>query len=172
SAASSASSASDSKDEATRQASAAAESASTASTKATETAGSATEAAQSKNAAESAATRAETAAKRAEDIASAVALEDASTTKKGIVQLSSETSSESETLAATPKAVKSAYDNAETRLRKNQNGADIPDKDTFVKNIGAAKAASGNISIGGDSNNWTTAQFIEWLESQGAFNHP
>lgn len=171
SAASSASSASDSKDEATRQASAAAESASTASTKATETAGSATEAAQSKNAAESAATRAETAAKRAEDIASAVALEDASTTKKGIVQLSSETSSESETLAATPKAVKSAYDNAETRLRKNQNGAEIPDKDTFVKNIGAAKAASGNISIGGDSNNWTTAQFIEWLESKGAFNH-
>ncbi|EBW9619033.1 short-chain dehydrogenase [Salmonella enterica subsp. enterica serovar Rissen] len=100
-----------------------------------------------------------------------MALEDASTTKKGIVQLSSETSSESETLAATPKAVKSAYDNAETRLRKNQNGADIPDKDTFVKNIGAAKAASGNISIGGDSNNWTTAQFIEWLESKGAFNH-
>ncbi|WP_374940496.1 tail fiber protein [Escherichia sp. GZ89] len=88
-----------------------------------------------------------------------------------MVQLSSETSSESETLAATPKAVKSAYDNAETRLRKNQNGADIPDKDTFVKNIGAAKAASGNISIGGDSNNWTTAQFIEWLESKGAFNH-
>ncbi|NZD38769.1 prophage tail fiber N-terminal domain-containing protein [Escherichia coli] len=110
SAASSASSASDSKDEATRQASAAAESASTASTKATETAGSATEAAQSKNAAESAATRAETAAKRAEDIASAVALEDASTTKKGIVQLSSATNSTSETLAATPKAVKAAYD--------------------------------------------------------------
>ncbi len=135
SAASSASSASASKDEATRQASAAAESASTASTKATETAGSATEAAQSKNAAESAATRAETAAKRAEDIASAVALEDASTTKKGIVQLSSETSSESETLAATPKAVKSAYDNAETRLRKDQNGADIPDKDRFLSNI-------------------------------------
>ncbi|MDT0830197.1 phage tail protein [Escherichia coli] len=110
SAASSASSASDSKDEATRQASAAAESASTASTKATETAGSATEAAQSKNAAESAATRAETAAKRAEDIASAVALEDASTTKKGVVQLSSATNSTSETLAATPKAVKAAYD--------------------------------------------------------------
>ncbi|EST75219.1 hypothetical protein ECC1470_26446, partial [Escherichia coli ECC-1470] len=46
---------------------------------------------QSKSTAESAATRAETAAKRAEDIASAVALEDASTTKKGIVQLSSAT---------------------------------------------------------------------------------
>ncbi|PSZ68860.1 phage tail protein [Escherichia coli] len=110
SAASSASSASASKDEATRQASAAKGSATTASTKATEAAGSATAAAQSKSTAESAATRAETAAKRAEDIASAVALEDASTTKKGIVQLSSATNSTSETLAATPKAVKAAYD--------------------------------------------------------------
>ncbi|EPY3705020.1 phage tail protein, partial [Escherichia coli] len=52
----------------------------------------------------------ETAAKRAEDIASAVALEDASTTKKGIVQLSSATNSTSESQAATPKAVKAAYD--------------------------------------------------------------
>ena len=110
SAASSASSASASKDEATRQASAAKGSATTASTKATEAAGSATAAAQSKSTAESAATRAETAAKRAEDIASAVALEDASTTKKGIVQLSSATNSTSESLAATPKAVKAAYD--------------------------------------------------------------
>ncbi|TZE09423.1 tail fiber protein, partial [Escherichia coli] len=72
--------------------------------------GSAAAAAQSKSTAESAATRAETAAKRAEDIASAVALEDASTTKKGIVQLSSATNSTSESQAATPKAVKAAYD--------------------------------------------------------------
>ncbi|MGS2117077.1 prophage tail fiber N-terminal domain-containing protein [Escherichia coli] len=106
SAASSASSASASKDEATRQASAAKGSATTATTKASEAAGSATAASQSKVAAESAATRAEIAAKRAEDIASAVALEDASTTKKGIVQLSSATNSTSESLAATPKAVK------------------------------------------------------------------
>ncbi|HFV3726095.1 TPA: phage tail protein, partial [Escherichia coli] len=63
-----------------------------------------------KSTAESAATRAETAAKRAEDIASAVALEDASTTKKGIVQLSSATNSTSESQAATPKAVKAAYE--------------------------------------------------------------
>ncbi|HBD2021763.1 TPA: prophage tail fiber N-terminal domain-containing protein [Escherichia coli] len=130
SAASSASSASASKDEATRQASAAKGSATTASTKATEAAGSATAAAQSKSTAESA-------AKRAEDIASAVALEDASTTKKGIVQLSSATNSTSETLAATPKAVKSAYDNAEKRLQKDQNGADIPDKGRFLNNINA-----------------------------------
>ncbi|MEL9547845.1 prophage tail fiber N-terminal domain-containing protein, partial [Escherichia coli] len=170
SASSSASSASASKDEATRQASAAKGSATTASTKATEAAGSATAAAQSKSTAESAATRAETAAKRAEDIASAVALEDASTTKKGIVQLSSATNSTSETLAATPKAVKAAYDNAEKRLQKDQNGADIPGKDTFTKNIGACRAFGGSVST--TTGNWTTAQFIEWLDSQGAFNHP
>ncbi|WP_074424228.1 prophage tail fiber N-terminal domain-containing protein [Escherichia coli] len=170
SAASSASSASASKDEASRQASAAKGSATTASTKATEAAGSATAAAQSKSTAESAATRAETAAKRAEDIASAVALEDASTTKKGIVQLSSATNSTSETLAATPKAVKAANDNAEKRLQKDQNGADIPGKDTFTKNIGACRAFGGSVST--TTGNWTTAQFIEWLDSQGAFNHP
>ncbi|EIG2813141.1 tail fiber protein, partial [Escherichia coli] len=39
-----------------------------------------------------------------------MALEDASTTKKGIVQLSSATNSTSESLAATPKAVKAAYE--------------------------------------------------------------
>ncbi|EHP6426242.1 prophage tail fiber N-terminal domain-containing protein [Escherichia coli] len=214
SAASSASSASASKDEAIRQASAAKGSATTASTKATEAAGSATAAAQSKSTAETAATRAETAAKRAEDIASAVALEYASTTKKGIVQLSSATNSTSEsqaatpkavkaaydlangkytaqdattaqkgiiqlssatnstseTLAATPKAVKAANDNAEKRLQKDQNGADIPGKDTFTKNIGACRAFGGSVST--TTGNWTTAQFIEWLDSQGAFNHP
>ncbi|EPS0444786.1 prophage tail fiber N-terminal domain-containing protein [Escherichia coli] len=170
SAASSASSASASKDEATRQASAAKGCATTASTKATEAAGSATAAAQSKSTAESAATRAETAAKRAEDIASAVALEDASTTKKGIVQLSSATNSTSESQAATPKAVKAANDNAEKRLQKDQNGADIPGKDTFTKNIGACRAFGGSVST--ITGNWTTAQFIEWLDSQGAFNHP
>ncbi|WP_404856351.1 tail fiber protein [Escherichia coli] len=89
---------------------AAAGSASTASTKATEAAGSAVSASQSKSAAEAAAIRAENSAKRAEDIASAVALEDADTTRKGIVQLSSATNSTSETLAATPKAVKVVMD--------------------------------------------------------------
>ncbi|WP_250880290.1 tail fiber protein, partial [Escherichia coli] len=135
SAASSASSASASKDEATRQASAAKGSATTASTKATEAAGSATAASQSKTAAESAATRAEAAADRAEEIAGAVAMEDASLTTKGVVKLSSAVDSTSESLAATPKAVKTAYDNAEKRLQKDQNGADIPDKGRFLNNI-------------------------------------
>ncbi|HID4101370.1 TPA: prophage tail fiber N-terminal domain-containing protein [Escherichia coli] len=135
SAASAASSASASKDEATRQASAAKGSASTASTKATEAAGSATAASQSKAAAESAATRAEAAADRAEEIAGAVAMEDASLTTKGVVKLSSAVDSTSESLAATPKAVKTAYDNAEKRLQKDQNGADIPDKGRFLSNI-------------------------------------
>lgn len=216
SAASSATAAASSMDAAVTKATEATEAASTATTKASESSASADAAAKSKTAAESAATRAESAAERAEDIAAAVGIEDATlttkgivklssainsdseilaatpkavktaydlanskytaqdstTAQKGLVQLSSDINSGSEAFAATPKAVKAAYDNAETRLRKDQNGADIPGKDTFVKNIGAAKAASGNISIGGDSNNWTTAQFIEWLESQGAFNHP
>ncbi|EAB6353408.1 phage tail protein [Salmonella enterica] len=56
-------------------------------------------------------------------------------------------------------------------LQKDQNGADIPDKGLFAQNIGAALAFSSGIHIGGDSNPWTTAEFIVWLESQGAFNH-
>ena len=96
--------------------------------------------------------------------------QDATTTRKGLVQLSSATNSDSETLAATSKAVKSAYDNAEKRLQKDQNGADIPGKDTFTKNIGACRAYSGALST--EAGNWTTAQFIEWLDSRGAFNHP
>ncbi|ELF3803139.1 phage tail protein [Salmonella enterica] len=97
---------------------------------------------------------------------------DATTREKGFVQLSSETNSESESLAATPKAVKAAMDNANGRLEKNSNGGDIPDIDLFVRNIGAARAFNGGINIGGDSGSWTTAEFITWLESQGAFNHP
>ncbi|EPN0609413.1 tail fiber domain-containing protein [Escherichia coli] len=151
SAASSASSASASKDEATRQASAAKSSATTASTKATEAAGSATAAAQSKSTAESAATRAETAAKRAEDIASAVALEDASTTKKGIVQLSSATNSTSETLAATPKAVKAANDNANGRVPSNRkvNGKALTADITLTpKDIGTLNSITMSFSGG------------------------
>ncbi|HGC0265910.1 TPA: phage tail protein [Escherichia coli] len=61
---------------------------------------------------------------------------DATLTEKGFTQLSSATNSTSEKQAATPKAVKAAYDNAEKRLQKDQNGGDIPDKDAFLDNVG------------------------------------
>ncbi|EEN1039764.1 shikimate transporter [Salmonella enterica] len=96
-------------------ATAASSSASEASTHATASETSASLAAQSSTAAGDAATRSEDAAKRAEDIAAAVHLEDASLTKKGIVQLSSATDSDSEALAATPKAVKAVMSEAQTK---------------------------------------------------------
>ncbi|EPZ9726157.1 phage tail protein, partial [Shigella sonnei] len=151
SAASSASSASASKDEATRQASAAKGSATTASTKATEAAGSATAASQSKTAAESAATRAETAADRAEEIAGAVAMEDASLTTKGVVKLSSAVDSTSESLAATPKAVKAANDNANSRVPSNRkvNGKALTADITLTpKDIGTLNSVTMSFSGG------------------------
>ncbi|MGC7974654.1 prophage tail fiber N-terminal domain-containing protein [Salmonella enterica] len=260
-------------------ATAASSSASEASTHAAASDTSASLAAQSSTAAGAAATRAEDAAKRAEDIADVISLEDASLTKKGIVKLSSATDSDSEALAATPKAVKTVMGEVQAKapldspaltgtptaptpettaagieiataafvaakvaqlvgsapealdtlkeladalgndpnfattitnmiagkqplddtltalsgksvdglieyvglretinraagaMQKSQNGGDIPDKGLFAQNIGAALAFSGGIHIGGDSNPWTTAEFIVWLESQGAFNH-
>ncbi|MGL0442486.1 prophage tail fiber N-terminal domain-containing protein, partial [Salmonella enterica subsp. enterica] len=92
--------------QAAASATAASSSASEASTHAAASDTSASLAAQSSTAAGAAATRAEDAAKRAEDIADVISLEDASLTKKGIVKLSSATDSDSEALAATPKAVK------------------------------------------------------------------
>ncbi|EBQ5968148.1 prophage tail fiber N-terminal domain-containing protein [Salmonella enterica subsp. enterica serovar Newport] len=263
-----------------RTAAAASSSASEASTHAAASDTSASLAAQSRAAAGELATRAEEAAKRAEDIADVISLEDASLTKKGIVKLSSATDSDSEALAATPKAVKTVMGEVRTKapldspaftgtpttptppgdakglqttnaefvrkliaalvgsvlepldtlqeladalgndpnfattvlnklagkqpldetltalsgksvdglieyvglretisraadaLQKSQNGGDIPDKDLFVRRIGAARAFDGAVTIGCDDNPWTTAEFIVWLESQGAFNHP
>ncbi|EBR0209975.1 hypothetical protein DNV67_03320 [Salmonella enterica subsp. enterica serovar Napoli] len=263
-----------------RTAAAASSSASEASTHAAASDTSASLAAQSRAAAGESATRAEEAAKRAEDIADVISLEDASLTKKGIVKLSSATDSDSEALAATPKAVKTVMGEVRTKapldspaftgapttptppgdakglqttnaefvrkliaalvgsvlepldtlqeladalgndpnfattvlnklagkqpldetltalsgksvdglieyvglretisraadaLQKSQNGGDIPDKDLFVRRIGAARAFDGAVTIGCDDNPWTTAEFIVWLESQGAFNHP
>ena len=61
---------------------------------------------------------------------------DATTSAKGFTQLSSATDSTSEELAATLKAVKIAMDNANARLAKERNGADIPNPQLFVQNIG------------------------------------
>lgn len=151
SASSSESSASASKDEAARQASEAAGSAVIASTKATEAAGSATAASQSKTAAESAATRAEAAADRAEEIADAVAMEDASLTTKGVVKLSSAVDSTSESLAATPKAVKAANDNANSRVPSNRkvNGKALTADITLTpKDIGTLNSVTMSFSGG------------------------
>ncbi|EBP7341236.1 phage tail protein, partial [Salmonella enterica] len=76
---------------------------------------------------------------------------DATTREKGFVQLSSDTNSESEMLAATPKAVKAAMDNANGRLEKNSNGGDIPDKKQFARTIGAV--ISTNITFN-DASGW------------------
>ncbi len=151
SASSSESSASASKDEAARQASEAAGSAVIASTKATEAEGSATAASQSKTAAESAATRAEAAADRAEEIAGAVAMEDASLTTKGVVKLSSAVDSTSESLAATPKAVKAANDNANSRVPSNRkvNGKALTADITLTpKDIGTLNSVTMSFSGG------------------------
>ncbi|EDU9022099.1 phage tail protein [Salmonella enterica] len=67
---------------------------------------------------------------------------DATTREKGFVQLSSETNSDSEALAATPKAVKAVMDNANGRLAKNSNGDDIPDKKQFARTIGAVTSTT------------------------------
>lgn len=68
---------------------------------------------------ESAALRSEAAAERAEEIAGAIGLEDATLTTKGIVRLSNDTNSTAENLAATPKAVKTVMDVANTKAPSN-----------------------------------------------------
>ncbi|MBC8943779.1 tail fiber protein [Xenorhabdus indica] len=68
----------------------------------------------------------------------------------GFIILSNDVDSDSEITAATSKAVKAAFDlantanqsannandSANTRLSKDQNGADIPNKGEFLKNLG------------------------------------
>lgn len=86
--------------------------------------------------------------------------------EKGFTQLSSATNSSSEALAATPKAVKAAYDkaseadenaktandnagkaneNANTRLEKNKNLSDLPNKVEARKNLDLGTAATANV---------------------------
>ncbi|MEG1437902.1 MAG: phage tail protein [Hafnia sp.] len=62
-----------------------------------------------------------------------LAVVDASTKQKGLVQLSSATNSTSETQAATPAALKAVKDDS---LAKDQNGEDIPNKPVFIENLG------------------------------------
>ncbi|ECU8334049.1 phage tail protein [Salmonella enterica] len=61
---------------------------------------------------------------------------DGTTQQRGMVQLNSAVNSTSETQAATPVAVKIAMDNANARLAKDRNGADIPNVALFLQNLG------------------------------------
>lgn len=91
---------------------------------------------------------------------------DATLKAKGFTQLSSATNSESEALAATPKAVKAAYDkaaeadknaqtandnagkandNANTRLEQNKNLSDLSDKPKARRNLELGTAATSNV---------------------------
>lgn len=82
---------------------------------------------------------------------------DATTQEKGFTQLSNATDSEADSLAATPKAVKIAMDNASARLAKERNGADIPNKPLFVQNIGlqnTVNRAENAVQRTGDAMAW------------------
>lgn len=89
----------------------------------------------------------------------------ASTSQTGIVQLSSATNSSSETLAATPKAVKAAYDLANGKLGKTDNAvsATKATQDGNGNNIASTyfKAADANGSKINLSNSFVPAVFPE-----------
>ncbi|EPP8181514.1 phage tail protein, partial [Escherichia coli] len=84
-------------------------------------------------------------------IAGAVAMEDASLTTKGVVKLSSAVDSTSESLAATPKAVKAANDNANSRVPSNRkvNGKALTADITLTpKDIGTLNSVTMSFSGG------------------------
>ncbi|MGV7961007.1 phage tail protein [Photorhabdus tasmaniensis] len=79
----------------------------------------------------------------------------ASLTQKGVTQLTDKTGN-SNTLAVTQKLVSDVNDNANDRLAKNQNGADIPDKNAFVKNLGLSETvALAKNAVSADGGNYS-----------------
>ncbi|EEI3886640.1 hypothetical protein GZ449_000271 [Salmonella enterica] len=83
---------------------------------------------------------------------------DASLTAKGFVQLYSGVMSDSEILAATPKAVKIAMDNANARLAKDQNLADLTNVPLARQSLQLGNSATlntgtttGTVAAGDDS---------------------
>ncbi|PHM39254.1 putative protein StfE [Xenorhabdus mauleonii] len=87
----------------------------------------------------------------------------------GITKLSNETNSYVEDMAATPKSVKYVNDNANGRLEKSKNGADIPNKNEFVKNLGLLNPATALLSSPGYiilptmANNGQNVLIIQWM---------
>jgi hypothetical protein len=67
---------------------------------------------------------------------------DATLNKKGLTQLSNAVDSTSEAQSATSKAVKIAMDNANARLAKDRNGADIPNVALFLQNVGLVETVN------------------------------
>ncbi|BEN60898.1 hypothetical protein SMKC069_35890 [Serratia marcescens] len=71
---------------------------------------------------------------------------DASTTAKGLVQLSSATTSTDETKASTPKALKTVSD---ASLKKDANLSDLPNKAAARGNLALGDAATKNVGVEG-----------------------
>ncbi|MGQ6443769.1 phage tail-collar fiber domain-containing protein [Serratia sp. IR-2025] len=71
---------------------------------------------------------------------------DASTTAKGLVQLSSATTSTDETKASTPKALKAVND---ASMKKAANLSDLPDKAAARGNLALGDAATRNVGVEG-----------------------
>ncbi|MGY9178492.1 phage tail protein [Citrobacter freundii] len=70
---------------------------------------------------------------------------DASTTEKGFVQLSSSVTSDSESQAATPKAVKITMDNGSARLAKDRNLSDLPNTALARQNLELGDSSTRNV---------------------------
>lgn len=70
---------------------------------------------------------------------------DASTTDKGFVQLSSSVTSDSESQAATSKAVKIAMDNGSARLAKDRNLSDLPNTALARQNLELGDSSTRNV---------------------------
>ncbi|EJM3833052.1 tail fiber protein, partial [Salmonella enterica] len=86
----------------------------------------------------------------------------------GIVQLSSSVISDSETSAATSKAVKIAMDNASARMAKDRNGSDIPNKALFRQSLELGNSATlntgttaGTVAAGDDARILATKKAID-----------
>ncbi|EGL4360121.1 hypothetical protein IQ454_005000, partial [Salmonella enterica] len=102
----------------------------------------------------------------------------ASLAESGIVQLSGSVTSDSESIAATSKAVKIAMDNANARLAKDRNLADLTNVQVARQSLGLGNSATrnlgtapGTVAMGNDARIIATKKAIDdtqtGLSSQG-----